>query len=539
MSEPPENTENDCTTTNNLGQPDSGPDSVHLNTVDKADIGDCHSAPQPGSSRENHTFSADGSGSGVFDVDVSDAGSGGTAEAQRSLFSSAESGTVKRGLGSDGGSVPPRPSSGVNRIDPDAPAPGSSQPSESPSPAEDSNAGPFGSSHGDGGEHLDASGIAPAAADAASSGLAGGSDARSAADDALLLEYEQQVLAGGAPLTVPPELVDTYRRLPLTPFYFDAQFGCDRERAADLDAGLIKPKTRQKDKPARSCWERFCPRPEGWPADKPWQGLGVGIVTDAYVTEFLRNALRRHRRKTMVGYWNHLRWMFNVAVSRGLRDRAPKVSWPKATEVEYAAVWQRDDESILETISVIWRSLRADPNLQDAFLMSCNVGMRPVDLFLTRWNQLTLDGNRPAVEFVARKTGKQQTVPLAPCVVAMLKRRRGELLFETDGLVFPTLVNAEAKDTEHTAPAKRRTLKCKAVLSLLGFKCDEGEGFEKPWQVSRATTNERLEAHRPGSGVFVLGHDLTLNSTSYRKPSAMIFDAVATLPQPDCWRVEG
>jgi len=167
-----------------------------------------------------------------------------------------------------------------------------------------------------------------------------------------------------------------------------------------------------------------------------------------------------------------------------------------------------------------------------AFVTAVNVGPRAVDLFTLRWEDFSFFAERPVVEFTARKTGKRQVVPLAEVTLRQLdrwKRASGVLL--PVGLVWPELTDAAARDPERSRAARDRNARFKRILATLGI------AHERPWQVCRLTCNERLERHRPGAGQFVLGHASTLNSVSYRDPSGLIYEAVSTLPQPECFRV--
>jgi hypothetical protein len=101
---------------------------------------------------------------------------------------------------------------------------------------------------------------------------------------------------------------------------------------------------------------------------------------------------------------------------------------------------------------------------------------------------------------------------------------------ERVGPLFPGRSNPLSHDPERSRPARRRNALVKQLLAGVGLD------FEKPWQACRATCNERLESCRQGSGQFVLGHCLTLNSRSYRQPDQLIYEAVNTVPQPACFQ---
>ena len=356
-----------------------------------------------------------------------------------------------------------------------------------------------------------------------------------APDEIDLLAFSQSVVQREQKRVVPEGLRPRYRRLSLRQFYEDPEFGLRRSRVKAVTQRSKAQSTLQKDIAALSVWERFCGRPESVAFDQRFAGCAIGFVTNAYASEFLTRAIQVRSYAYIQGLWGHLRWMFNEAVRLEIIARPPQPAWPRRVTTgteDLTTIYQTDGSGILETLTLIHKRLSIAPDLQDAFRFANATGMRPIDWSMLRWEQLRLS-DRPIVAFNARKTGKAQSVPLAPSTVGMLKRRRSKLLvWHPDTLVFPGLTNPNAHDPEKSAPARRRTALLKWILRAVGLSAIT---FERPWQVCRATCNERLERHQGGAGQFVLGHANTLNSRSYREPSGMVFDAVCSLPQPECW----
>jgi integrase len=224
--------------------------------------------------------------------------------------------------------------------------------------------------------------------------------------------------------------------------------------------------------------------------------------------------------------WRHLRGILNHAVRVRALESTPEPEWSRAEDRQAKELYTDGQ------LAAIYESLAAQADLQVAFVVSVNAGLRSVDLFSLRWSNVLLRRERPALEFTSRKTGRRQLVPLGPVTVAQLDRwRRATGVLLDDCMVWPKLTDPDAADPERSRAARRRNARLKAALATLGIE------HAKPWQVGRLTCNERLERHRPGSGQFVLGHAATLNSVSYREPSGLIYEAVSTLPQPDCFRL--
>jgi len=317
-------------------------------------------------------------------------------------------------------------------------------------------------------------------------------------------------------------------RYTLRGLYEHDVYGLAAVRRRRVSDATLAAASAAKDRQALNRWERFSPRPGDWPAGEPWRGRPLAWITDQHVTATLVAMRRKLAVTTVRSTWAHLRTIFARAKAVRAIERVPEPTWGREAPDERAAKELYDDRAIAS----IWQALAGQVDLQVAFVASLNVGLRTVDLFGLRWESLSLTADRPCVEFTARKTGKRQTVPLAVVTVRQLQRWRGRqgLLFpEGAGLVWPELTDAAAADPERSRPARDRNARFKRAAESVGIR------HAKPWQVGRLTCNERLERHRPGSGQFVLGHTATLNSTSYREPSGLIYEAVTTLPQPECF----
>jgi integrase len=201
---------------------------------------------------------------------------------------------------------------------------------------------------------------------------------------------------------------------------------------------------------------------------------------------------------------------------------------------------------ILGTLDLIHSQLAADFELQTAFVLACSTGLRPRDLFSLCWSDLKEIDGTPAIVKTPKKTERHGTtvrIPLAPCIadrMAELRRRSGsdvkgdELSKEPAAgsrRLFRGLVSLECVDPEKSRAARRRNAAIRAAAERAGFVFPSNR--DKPWQIARATCNERLERHCPGIGPFVLGHSAkSVNAKSYRQRWSEAVQAVVSLPQP-------
>ena len=289
------------------------------------------------------------------------------------------------------------------------------------------------------------------------------------------------------------------------------------EQSRRLDSGKLSTDSISKYRQAINRWERIT-RPADWDQARSWPGIPVGYITGRYLTSFLDALGKNLATATVRSTWWHLRAILNYAVRLRAIDVAPAPE-PVSPGNEKATIYRSFE------LDAVFQALAAAPDLQVAFVLACNAGMRPSDLFTLRWQNVDL-GDAAIVHWKAEKTGKEQAVPLAPITVGHLLRLPGR--GQPQALLFPGRVNPDAADPERSRPARRRNALVQQLLTDAGITSQ----FSKPWQAARATCNERLEAVQEGVGQFVLGHSLGLNAKSYRQPSAIIRDAILRVPQP-------
>lgn len=327
-----------------------------------------------------------------------------------------------------------------------------------------------------------------------------------------------------APRHVPAELRDQYAA---TTSLRDFWEQCQAGRLEPIGRRKRSAATVSKERQTLNRWERFT-RPADWRDDEPWPGPAIGDVTPGLLNQvFQRAAEAGLSAATISSFRSHLRTIFNHAASVGAIEQAPR--FPVVDSHRQAVRIWSDEE-----IEAIYEALAEHKLLQSAFVLACNAGLRPVDLFLLRWDDLTEPaGNRPAVlEWTSRKTRKRQAVPLARVTWAHLERIRpmSELAAEP-GWLFPGLSSPRCADPEKSREARARNRFMRDLLRRLKIR-----NAAKPWQICRATCNERYESVHEGVGQFILGHSLTgVNARSYREPSALIRRIVLELPQPPCF----
>lgn len=377
--------------------------------------------------------------------------------------------------------------------------------------------------------------------------------------DPRILELSKQVAAADVRLVVPVHQREQFASLPLRAWYECPLYGPSVQRLKDIEAKKTASGTMGKDLSAISVFERYT-RPADWTGH--WPGISISAIGPEYLREWIRNALAAGKsRGYLDGLAGHLTWILRLAVDREVMARAPRKPAVKQIATAVRATLFSDDDltviyetngQILETLDRIHANLAGNYELQTAFVLACSCGLRPSDLFSLCWSDLvTIDGS-PAIFRVPEKTKRHGTtvrIPLAPCVSARLAelRRRaaqhsgcngpGETADQTaeDSMasrrMFPSLVSATAKEPEKSHSARRRNAELRKAAQTAGFVFPDRRS--KPWQIARATCNERLERHCVGIGEFVLGHASgSVNAKSYRKRWSEAVTAVQTLPQP-------
>lgn len=338
--------------------------------------------------------------------------------------------------------------------------------------------------------------------------------------------------AGGAhrifsPVRTPTETL-TIRQ------WYEHQNGARTERDRKIRIGRNKPGTLEKDQSAISFWESHS------------QNLPLDQVTTDVTAQFVAKALESGaRRATITGYVGHLRWMLNFAKVSGLIAETPKWEFPKVSrkrtgtqqEHRQTLIYELDGD-LLATLSRIHDAIESR-ELREAFVCGASFGPRTEDLLTLNWSDFDLDTERPAVRFVAEKTGTFHVVPLADWLAGRLKvwRADSDLLWPDSGKVFPTLIAHKSKQPSKSRAARRTVASLRDAAVAAGFEFTNRSLAErKPFQVLRATCNERFERHHRRAGEWILGHGMAgVNRQSYQNPGQSIYDAVNTLPQPEAF----
>ncbi len=357
--------------------------------------------------------------------------------------------------------------------------------------------------------------------------------------DPRILELSRRVANQNGRLVVPPGERAQYAQLPLRAWYDCDLYGPSQFRDAEIVAGRNQAGTKEKDESAISVWERHT-KPSDWQGH--WPGISIESITEDYLRQWIVNCLSAGlSRGYLTGLVNHIAWILSVAVDREVLSRVPKkpsVRQLAATRTgqlfsdDDCAVIYEIDGDILGTLDRICKAMAGQQELQTAFVLACSTGLRPVDLFGLTWaNVKSIDG-QPAIVAMPKKTKRYATtvrIPLAPAVYARLVRLRGDAA--DSALLFPGSVSNDCRDPEKSRSARRRNAAIKAAAESVGFEYPDRR--TKPWQICRATANERLERHRPGIGEFILGHSAgSINKKHYRQRWSEAVEAINTLPQP-------
>lgn len=297
------------------------------------------------------------------------------------------------------------------------------------------------------------------------------------------------------------------------------------ERARRVANGRNKRGTSQKDLAALSFWERLSQNPT------------LSELNAEAVQEFIGRAIAAGRRSTASGYVGHLRWILNEAKRAGILERVPAFQFPKVSrraghqEEQRQTLIYEIGGDLLGTLGKIFEAIEV-PELKLAFLCGASFGPRTEDLLTLQWSSVDLLAARPVVRYVAEKTGTYHVVPLAPFLVGHLERCRTD-----ERWLFPSLISHGAAEPAKSRACRRTVATLRSVAASVGFDFSQGgrtkAAEQKPFQILRATCNERFERHHARAGEWILGHAMnSLNRKSYQNPGSEIFSAVLTLPQP-------
>jgi integrase len=351
------------------------------------------------------------------------------------------------------------------------------------------------------------------------------SDAADARSDiaAIVAEALKQIGAEGAHRINSPVRISEDSRGSFTlREWYESELKAERTRR--IESGRNKSGTGEKDLSALGYWERFTANPQ------------LCEITADQVQSFISGALRTGRRATASGYVGHLRWMLNEARRAGIIQTVPGFAFPKVSrrtvheEFRETLIYETNGD-LLGTIGRIYEAI-GSPELQLAFLCGASFGPRTEDLLTLTWSAFDLESERPVVRYVAEKTGSFHVVPLVGWLVRRLQAGQTD-----DTYVFPTLISHKAKDPRKSRAARKTVAAMRDAAAAAGFHFDGRPVKErKPFQVLRATCNERFERHSKRAGEWILGHAMSsVNRKSYQNPGSEIYEAVNTLPQPEAF----
>lgn len=370
--------------------------------------------------------------------------------------------------------------------------------------------------------------------------------------DPRVIEISAQVASANSRLVVPELERPHYAALPLRAWYDCPVYGPRLLREAEIAARRNRTSTAEKDLSVLRAWETHT-RPDDWTGDA-WPGISIGSITTDYLRDWISRSLQAGLSAGYLsGLCNHLSWMLRVAVEREILPRAPKkpAIGQVAARVGGDVLLASDDDltviyevngDILGTLDMICQGLSSQAELQTAFILACSCGLRPSDLFSLRWHNFAMVDGVPAFRSVPIKTqryAKILRIPLADCVWQRLQAMRSTANAEASDLVFPSLVNGDCKTPGKSQAARMRNKAMRLAAEAAGFVFPKRR--QKPWQIARATCNERLERHSPGIGEFILGHSAgsSVNKKHYRQIWSKAVEAVTTLPQPDSFLYSG
>jgi integrase len=347
------------------------------------------------------------------------------------------------------------------------------------------------------------------------------------------------------PRLVPAELRGSYAASTSLPaFYRDCCSGRWEPVRKDVRATT--------DKKDRLCLRRWCwgTRPIDWPARHPWEGPSLAVIEasnsvllDEFVqrleTGSMERATEPYSGSTIHTTWGPLRTILHHAVAMQAISRFAEPSGLPEKEVE--ARPYNDEE-----LERLWPMLHAQPLLRAALVVSVNCGLRPVDLFCLKREELVQDAlGRWTLKFKATKTAKRHWLPLADVTVRALRfaiafADRGKLPGFGGEYFFPGLSQplppigfsgGKDWDPEDSFAARRRAKLTRLIWDAAGLN-----DVERAWQSGRSTCATRLALKNRDAAKFMLGTSSPDVFTTHYAPAREDFwQAVLTLPQPACF----
>lgn len=267
------------------------------------------------------------------------------------------------------------------------------------------------------------------------------------------------------------------------------------------------------------------------------------------VSEITRDLLRDVQRQLLAGKHSKKGHRSAATVNKILRTLRPLIvrCWPRDSHnpdglglCEYfrfppALKYQKriprvlSDDEIQALFSAadaaVWRSAEQGVPiaslLRAAMVCHFNCGPRTFDLLGWSWESIDWSFSRSGclgtVEFTAQKTGKLQRLPLNATTAAALRKIQPPA---ATGPIWPRCQRSNATQV--------RRVWQQVTLAA---------GVDARMEDFRKTCNTRHEANRRGMGPWVLGHGTSgVNATNYYDPTDDVLQAMASLPQPQCFR---
>lgn len=350
----------------------------------------------------------------------------------------------------------------------------------------------------------------------------------------ILRAVEAALAVGGGPVGAHRTKYPVRTSAPITlREYYQQPGGPSDERKRRIAAGRNKTGTAEKDLSAIACWEQHSGNP------------AVEEITTLTAGKFIATALQHCRRATVKGYVGHLRWLLNQAKRQGLNTQHVDWEFPKVSrrteqhETHRATLTYEVNGDILQTLSDIYSHLQGE-EIRTAFVIGATFGPRTEDLLTLNWSQVDTSGERPVMRYIAEKTGSFHVCPLPDWLCKRLDayRKRSQLLWPDSGQLFPTLIGHKTQEPKKSRQARRTVAALRAAAIAAGVDFgDRSKAEQRPFQVLRATCNERYERHARRAGEWLLGHGMSsVNRQSYQNPGQEIYDAVNTLPTPEVFK---
>jgi len=144
--------------------------------------------------------------------------------------------------------------------------------------------------------------------------------------------------------------------------------------------------------------------------------LTVARITEKFCEQFLAQLNKGLKPSTAGAYYARFKTIIRALVKARIIPQDP------ATDIHVRHVDSLPKYLTLEEVHELIKQPCGNDDVREAFLFSCNTGMRYQDVNSLAWKQIRGE----TIEFVQLKTGGAEKLPLSPSAVVILERQRAK-----------------------------------------------------------------------------------------------------------------